>query len=199
MVDYNTAIKLPFSDWKKFWIGSLVGIIPIVNFILVGFGLKTAVDRKLSNFSNPGELFVTGFLGVIISLIYFIPAAIFIIPNAASVVNTQTISTTVGIGIALAILADYLLPYALINFVKKQRFKEAFDCSKILKKCFTGKYFVTYLIAAIWFVALGFVAGFLASVFEVSAIGPILVQAPFIYIMAVSLMSMFGQVYKELR
>jgi hypothetical protein len=49
MVDYTVSIKRPFSDFKKLLIGIVLSIIPIVNFIALGYQLncaKTAMKKK---------------------------------------------------------------------------------------------------------------------------------------------------------
>ncbi|HLC36661.1 MAG TPA: hypothetical protein VJK05_03590 [archaeon] len=41
MAEYVEAIKKPFGDIKTLVIGTVIGIIPIVNFLLFGYGLMT--------------------------------------------------------------------------------------------------------------------------------------------------------------
>ncbi len=42
MVDIVGGIKKPFSDIKTLIISTIIGAIPIVNFLLFGYALKTA-------------------------------------------------------------------------------------------------------------------------------------------------------------
>jgi len=53
MVDYGEAIKRPFSDVKKLLIGIVIQLIPIVNFMAIGYQLKCAnAMEKSLNFQN---------------------------------------------------------------------------------------------------------------------------------------------------
>jgi len=79
MVNYTEAIKRPFTDGKKFLIGVLLNILPIVNLLVVGYTLecaKSAMKKKykLPEWENWGDYFVKGLLATIIGFIYMIPA-----------------------------------------------------------------------------------------------------------------------------
>ena len=50
MVDYMAAIKRPFQDLTTLVIGIIIGLIPIVQLLVTGFGLKCA-QASLNN--NP--------------------------------------------------------------------------------------------------------------------------------------------------
>ena len=67
MVDFIEALKRPFSDGKKFLIGIVLGLIPIVNLIVVGYKLVSTgftdvnVDKdSLPEWRNYGDLFMKG-------------------------------------------------------------------------------------------------------------------------------------------
>lgn len=92
MQDYSEIIqtfKRPFTDVKKLLIGIALSILPVVNFITLGYFLECSGIKK----SNPGlpewknfrKLFVNGFFVFVIGLIYLIPAVIvlFFITGAA--------------------------------------------------------------------------------------------------------------------
>ena len=53
MVEYGKALKKPFEDWKKFLIGVLLNIIPIVNFIVSGYGILIAKSTMRKNHALP--------------------------------------------------------------------------------------------------------------------------------------------------
>lgn len=168
MVNYSEAFKRPFQDIKKLLIGTVLYLIPIVNFLAFGYQLfcaKSAMkkDYKLPEWENWGDLFVKGLLSVIIGVIYFIPALIVllffagtsffaylslgmeIIPNL-----TADLGSGLVVFVILALLAAYVSPMAIMSFVETFNFKDAFKFSKVFRKSFTGKYFVTWLLMQLY-------------------------------------------------
>jgi phosphoglycerol transferase MdoB-like AlkP superfamily enzyme len=49
----------------------------------------------------------------------------------------------------LFIIAFYLAPIAVLNYIKTKKFSEAFNFSKVTKRALTGDYFVNWLIVMI--------------------------------------------------
>ena len=82
MVNYEEALKKPFTDLGKLIIGVIVSIIPIVNWIAQGFILessglgKNKPSNKMPEWKDLGDYFVKGFLSYVIIFIYAIPAII---------------------------------------------------------------------------------------------------------------------------
>ncbi len=94
MVDYTASIKKPFLDIKSFLIGVALSILPIVNWLSLGYALECTglTKRKVPLNKSPdwadwGKLFVNGFLTFVISIIYFIPALIIFLIALASVLG----------------------------------------------------------------------------------------------------------------
>jgi len=100
MVNYEEAIKKPFTDIVKLIIGIVLSIIPIINWIAKGFmiessGLgKTKPSKKMPEWENWGHLFIKGLASDIILLIYALPAILVFI---------------IGAGFALGSLASIFL------------------------------------------------------------------------------------------
>jgi NADH:ubiquinone oxidoreductase subunit 3 (subunit A) len=91
------------------------------------------------------------------------------------------------VGLALALIASFLAPMAVLNYVKNKRFSAAFDLGTVFKKTLNGKYIVTWLMLVI----LGAVLG------VVLAIIPILGAAIALFLLSVIGYSLYGQVYRE--
>ena len=79
-IDFVKALKRPFSDTRKFLIGSILGIVPVVNFTVIGYTLnstgltKEDVGRDgLPEWDNYGDLFKKGLVAAIIGVILFLP------------------------------------------------------------------------------------------------------------------------------
>ncbi len=88
MVKHWDSLKRPFSDWKKLGIGFLVSIVPIVNLMMTGYGLKCAQSaakkkiKGLPEWEKFWELFVKGLVVMIIGLIYVLPALLLFLIGA---------------------------------------------------------------------------------------------------------------------
>ncbi|MBI5390364.1 DUF4013 domain-containing protein [Candidatus Woesearchaeota archaeon] len=85
MVDFGKALTRPFSDWKKFGIGFLMFVIPIVNIITQFFAwgyitkaMQNTLKGKneLPEWDDWGDLIVKGLLFFVVSLVYLVPAII---------------------------------------------------------------------------------------------------------------------------
>ncbi len=81
-MDLFNAIKKPFTDLKNLLIGIVLNLIPIINFLSLGYALECSgvgdnkPSAKLPPWRNWGDLFIKGLLAVIITLIYSIPIII---------------------------------------------------------------------------------------------------------------------------
>ena len=208
MVNYNIAFKRPFTDIKKLIIGLIISIIPIVNFIATGYHLecaKTALSRKfkLPEWKNFGKLFVNGFLGLVISFVYLLPAILIFIIFGISILrnafqggftstqllnNLATLGGIASAGFILMIIAFYIIPAALVGFIESNKFGDGFN-RVIFRKAFTGKYFIVWLIMGMYMLILGsifslipFVGGSIAG-----------------FITGLTLFTAVGEIYKELK
>jgi len=170
MVNYGEAIKRPFQDVKKLIIGIFLSLIPIVNFIALGYILENVKpgarkNYKLTEWGNWWELFVKGMAYMVIGFVYMIPAlmVLFLTIGVAAIrglftdMSTETflaILPALGIGIlvffVLFLVAVYIIPSAVMNYVSKNKFSAAFEFSAITKKAFRADYFVAWLIATIY-------------------------------------------------
>jgi hypothetical protein len=176
MVNYIDSFKRPFLDTKKFLIGALLSIIPIVNLIAVGYYInsvksvtKAKPSFKLPEWKNYGDLFILGVVSVVINLIYSLPALIFIGPTLIKVIAMRgaaipTFGPGVMVGAILALVAAYITPVAVINYVQKNKFGDAFDFNLIFKKAFTQVYAVTWLVATVYAVVIAAILGLIPYV-----------------------------------
>ena len=112
----------------------------------------------------------------VISLIYMIPALIvFFLTIGAAVLKGMFMGgnpmsslaaiSTIGIGLVvfaiLAIIAAYIIPSALMNYISKNKFAAGFALSEITKKAFRGEYFAAWLIGGLYNFAIVFVLSFI--------------------------------------
>ena len=204
-VDYVKALKRPFSDTRKFLVGTILGMIPIVNLTVIGYTLNSTGLAKnngnrdgLPEWTNFVELFMKGLGTVAIGIIMLLPAGLILLGTFGSVITSPALSMIFGgvpmdtwnnyaagqmtdiqmedwfaqnwtefipvftkavplllLGGLLAALAFYILPAAILGWVKEDRFSAAFSW-ETLKKTMTLDYLVNWLIV-------GYLGGVLTS------------------------------------
>jgi hypothetical protein len=192
-MDFETNFKKPFTDVKKLLIGILLSIVPIVNFLAIGYMLETArksmkKDTSLPEWTGWGDLFVKGLLSIVIEAIYFIPAAIagmiFLWPVMSSAMpmmmqgqipNIGQLIANMGpamMGLALAgllgLFAAYVAPSAIFHFLNGG-FNDAFKFGSVLKKAFSGTYGMAWTLFILYSMVLGAVLGYVPYVGSAAA------------------------------
>lgn len=206
MVNYAEALKKPFSDIKKLLIYIALSIIPIINFMSVGYLLDTAETsmkkkKDLPEWKDFARLFVEGVKAFVIGIVYMIP--IFIMgafvfgPMMTSLLefnmdfifeNLMLMSTGLIVLGLIALLIGYFSLGALMRYSKTRNMKEAFNFNAISKKVFTGKYFAAWFIGLIIFVLVSAVfslipvigqilGGAIGGIFYVSVLGEAYAEA----------------------
>ena len=63
------------------------------------------------------------------------------------------------IGILTALLAAYLMPIAILRYLEKNKFKDAFELKLVFKKGFTSPYFIALLASIVYGFVVGLVSG----------------------------------------
>jgi len=186
MVGFGKAFKRPFEDITTLVIGIILALIPIVNFLTLGFYLNCAAtakkkDFKLPKWDNWVDLFVKGLLMVVITILYCIPTlvviAIGILSNAGAITgvlgaittgDAQALATAVPtligvlaiwgiLAVIVLIITMYLMPAAVVRYAATGKFGDAFSLGKIWKKAANAEYFVAWLVGIVYSVVLGMV------------------------------------------
>ncbi|HII15837.1 MAG TPA: DUF4013 domain-containing protein [Nanoarchaeota archaeon] len=213
-MDYETAFKKPFTDIKKLLIGIALSILPIVNWLTIGYMLDTANrsmkrNSELPEWADWGNLFVRGLLATVIELLYFLPAII-----VAAVLLWPLVSTlgpammqgrapdmsqmfmtmgSLGYGVVIAgilgIITMYIAPSAMMHFASTGTFGSAFEFGSVLKKAFSGTYFVAWVVFVIYSMLLAGVLSFIPYVGGAAAT----------FIAGITGFSLFGEVFAEER
>jgi len=210
MVDFGRAIKRPFEDIKKLLIGTIIQMIPVVNFIGMGYHLncaKTAMskDFKLPEWENWSDLFIKGLMMVVAGFVYMIPAGLVIgVGVGASVLSGGFLAAAEGssafapallgvgasalVGFILGVVAMYLLPSAMLNFAKSGNFGALFALKTVFKKALNVKYLKVWIVVSIY----SLIAVVVLSIIPVvgTAIGG--------FAAAVASYTAFGEVYEKL-
>lgn len=186
MLDIKEAMTYPLKDenWVvKVLIGTLLGIIPIVNFFSVGYAyqiFKKAVNKEtlaLPEWDNWGELFLKGLMIVVISIIYLIIPGIILgigagLTSSAAMRSAQGYSA-VGMGVIgglfifiggiLYLIAALILPMVLAHYAKNNDdFGSIFKFGEIIGNIF--KVIGDYILALVVIVGITIVIGLVGAI-----------------------------------
>lgn len=181
-----------------------------------------------------GKLFLRGLLSWIIGLIFMIPAVILIAISAGKVIyniilqyglnqglsvnnqlsdqliqnallqNTAMIPVFI-VGVLLALLAAYLTPIAIMRYIEKYKFENAFKLKIIFKKAFKRKYFLVILTILIYTLIIGLIVsalnmGFAAiNIQYVTIILGLIINGLSSFIVMVTSYTLIGEVYSKLK
>ena len=187
-INLKEAFKRPFTDIKKLVIGILIGMIPLVNLIMLGYIVecaKSAMNKeyKLPQWRNWWDLFGKGSCYITIIVAYTIPVAV--------------IMALAGLYGNLFILAIvYIALSAIMLYVLKDRFSAAFNFGEVFDKALRGSFFIICIIMAMYYLVLETIL----SPFD-------LIDIPFLlspgmaitgFIWGVTAMTAFGELYPKL-
>ncbi len=230
-IEYLKAIKRPFTDFNKFVIGIILILVPVLNiitnFFVRGYQLECSKDLKKNKYRLPEwtdfkKLFVVGILSFLISLIYLLPALIILVisvwsvaldlikatePSIETLLTSLTSAEMTGlfVSLALLIITSYFIPIALLEFINKSKFTDAFKINIIIKKAFKSKYFITILLILIYFIALQAVYSLLMMLvvlipysIAVQVISVIL-SSIISFILGVTAFTLLGEIYPKLK
>ncbi len=178
---------------------------------------KVSLDKS-PDWTGWGSLFAKGFFSFVIGLVYMIPALIILFFTVISVVfnviqqvgfenlvggtdqvliaNWDKIWPILGavlpyiiIMVVLIILASYVIPVAIMNYIANDRLGKAFAFGEVFRKAFTGKYFVAWILAMIISGIVALVLGFI----------PWIGGPAGSFIGGVMSYTILGQVYREIK
>ena len=181
MLDIKEAMTYPLKDenWiVKVLIGTLLGIIPIVNFFSMGYAyqlFKKAVNKEaltLPEWDNWGDLFLKGFMIFLISVVYLIIPGIILaigagLTSSAAIKSSQGYSAigqgVVGglfifVGGVLYFIVALILPMVLAHYAKNNDdFGSIFKFGEIIGNIF--KVIGDYILALVVIVGVVIVLG----------------------------------------
>jgi hypothetical protein len=99
----------------------------------------------------------------------------------------MTLAPVMILALILLIIAFYLTPIAVLNYIKSNKFSEAFRLNLVFKKAFKGEYFVVWLVALI----------ITAIAMAILVFIPVLGKAIAIFVSGVMAYTLYGQIYRE--
>ena len=167
------------------WVISFIYMIPAIFIMLIGVGnlflslFKTYVGGILPT-SVLQDAIVDKEAGAVVAILQqnwakAIPALI----NFAPVMI---------VALLLMLVAGYLLPVAILNYIASGKFGEAFSLGKVFKMAFTGEYFFTWVVILIVSMILGSILAFI----------PVIGPAFLLFTLGVFKYTLFGEIHRKL-
>ncbi|NLD72738.1 MAG: DUF4013 domain-containing protein [Chloroflexi bacterium] len=173
-MDIGRAYTYMFDDedWlKKLAIGGLVMLIPILNFVALGYAIRALRNARdgqalpLPEWDDWGDDFVRGLLITIATFIYSLPAIIAILLGVvfAGVFDEQACMWAGYCpGILWSILVAFITPALFLQYAKHDSFGSLFRFGEIWR--IVTDQFSTYLVAVLMVAVAFIVAGVIGSV-----------------------------------
>ena len=143
-IEYTKGL---FTDLARLVILIVLDIIPIVNFIVIGYFARcvkeSPASRKPPKIADYGDLWVQGAKIFLVSLVYMIIPAILFIPVILMTFawgffwgflafNWPLIVALAVVGLIISFLSTLILAMAIVNMIKKDDLGKAFALSEIL-------------------------------------------------------------------
>ena len=185
------AIRYPSSDWKKIIILGVILIIPIVDFIGLGYVLRIVKStisgvHDLPEFDDLGDLFVDGLKVLVVSIVYLIIPLIVLGLGVFGSLATFSglVNITVVIGLILAILFGLFDIIALANMAFYDELGAAFKFREIfvrISEIGWGKYILWFIIMIIIWTIFGIIAGILNVIPYVGLIIAVIIFYSYFY------------------
>ncbi|HLC66910.1 MAG TPA: DUF4013 domain-containing protein, partial [Candidatus Nanoarchaeia archaeon] len=199
-------------------IGMALYVVPILNIvtgIFVGGYLfrcmQTALrgEQKLPEWSQWGQLFIKGLLMALIGIIYAMPVIILVVFVAGATLagvfvggnDIREIFAALGMLVFLilflVLLISYVVPGAMLQFAKTERFGAAFALGMVGKTLATSQYFTAWITVIGLTILTGIIAALAAMALSITIIGPMIVYAFLQIVMGIISMTLFGSVERQ--
>ncbi len=140
------AIRRPFTNFAKLFLGAILLFLPVINLFTTGFIFNCIKsDKELPKWRL--GMFIDGLTVFFIVILYSIP--LWILFAVLYLFDFSAYSVLIIPFYILAFLTAYVIPSALVIFAKKNVF-----CKGVLGFAFSKEYFLAFVIGALWAVGL---------------------------------------------
>ena len=196
------SLKYPLNDWTKILILTVISIIPIVNFMTMGYYIRiikstfAGID-EVPDFDELGELFIDGIKVLIVSIVYMIvPLIIYFVAllplmfyNPYSATSSLMSGFTIVIlliDIIVSILFALVLYPAIVNMALYDgEIGAAFRFSEVLnliKAVGWGDYIIWIIAIIITSAIVGIILGIIGAILLIILIGFLIIVAAGAYL-----------------
>ncbi|MFH1132953.1 MAG: DUF4013 domain-containing protein [Nanoarchaeota archaeon] len=199
-MDIQTAFLRPYQKTSQFFLGGLLQIVPILNWVNLGYTLRLSCSAKEKPEYRWGEDFKDGAYATIISFIYSLPALILLTilllkglffifqhtdlftslfaegPAATEAWKTVLLALWAALPwvialIIVSVFVSLLIPAAILFYCRKKRFSDAFALGAVLKTAFSGNYLLAALVVLLFSIAYGMALGIVNLIGKIQFIG----------------------------
>jgi hypothetical protein len=180
-MDYGKAFTFVFEDknWvTKLLIGGILSLIPIVNFVAIGYGLKVlknvaqGVEQPLPEWSDFGDYFIQGLVSFLGGLVWAIPAIVLSMvigffsaitgyegdPQSAAAPIWLCVTSLSCLSGLYGLFLGVVTPAAITQYAVSGEFGAMFRFGKIFK--YITSNLGPYIIALLLGLVAAFIAGF---------------------------------------
>ncbi|MDD5086853.1 MAG: DUF4013 domain-containing protein [Candidatus Nanoarchaeia archaeon] len=184
-----------------------------ISFFITGYGYecaKTAMNKQseLPEWKDWGKLWMKGFYGFILMLVYSIPffffsaiIGILISVLASSSIITKTILLLILI-LTVLLIFSYITPMALMFFIDKWNIENAFRIKEIFRKAFTRKYLAAWSIVFTYSLSISVIFNYLLKITQEMLIITLILYLIYIFLniaVIITSMTVYGEVYSEIK
>jgi len=178
MIDFEEAIKRPFTSLgvlafgglllSLIWVLSFAAnvaqvlniLVLLIGFFWEGFLIEVAHfqligKKKVPSWSNFRRLFLSGVMAMIVSIVYWLPTILLMVPVVMFLITLPSSEISVGGIISLiffgtaagivGLVTWYIAPLALVRYARSYRLKDAFAFRTVFRQAFTITYFTAFL------------------------------------------------------
>lgn len=181
----SDSLKYPLKNWLKLLILGVILMIPLVNFIGLGYYLKAIESTfegydRLPGFENFGELFVNGIKLFIVGIIYsIIPVIFFVIASGfGSLFLLLTIISATAISM-FAFMGIGNMVYYNIEIGAALKYREILD---IIKAIGWGKYIIWWIIILLIITVTGIIVSIIGEILLFYVLGFIFLSLGYGYL-----------------
>lgn len=138
------VLKKPFEDVGKLVIGSILGVIPIANFIVMGYGLENALKPEELPEFRYGEQFILGLKALVVGLVYMlIPAFAAAAGAYAGVFELATLAALLALAVAP------LTTLGMVEMCKTGDISDGLKFQAIADRAYKGGFLGPWVISAL--------------------------------------------------
>jgi hypothetical protein len=223
MVDFVKAIKRPFQDILTLVIGTIIGLIPLVQLLLIGFAANAAQNTFKKSYALPKwsvnnviDFVIKAILVMVIQIIYMIPAMIVLMFGAASLFASIMGATQGGgdvlavlmpaimtggifilLGVILAIIGGVFSVMGIMSYLKANNFGAAFNFGAIMKKVLTLQFWIGLIVMVVYGFILFVIMGLLFLVPMIGGVLAIIFNGLMMYLLTTTSYTVFANVFME--
>ncbi len=154
------AIQKPFKDYTKLLIGAALSLVPILNFIPMGYAVKNAkTPKKLPEFDYVND-FILGLKLSVVSLVYL--AVPVVVAALLWVADYRTVGTALGALVGLLLIIPAIR--SSLELGRTESLSAALDINRMLQESYSAKFLKTVVGVLLIGVGFGIVSTLVANV-----------------------------------